>query len=130
MLGRLLSSMRCDKEVLLLLKSNYTTLMKAFALSGQPKLANKFFDEVLNDPWVKVDLVSWNMSGEVPSPLKPDERLLDTLADICARAASLGKLWRLLLALKSTDYPQIRPSQENTCGNAFKDVYKYARLKS
>ncbi|CAI9780158.1 unnamed protein product [Fraxinus pennsylvanica] len=50
-LGRSLSSMRCDKEVLLLLKSSYTTLMKAFALSGHPKLANKFFDEVLNDPW-------------------------------------------------------------------------------
>lgn len=48
-LGRLLSSMRCDKVVLLLLKSSYTTLVKAFALSGQPKLANKAFDEVLKD---------------------------------------------------------------------------------
>ncbi|PQQ04081.1 pentatricopeptide repeat-containing protein [Prunus yedoensis var. nudiflora] len=31
-------------------KISYTTLMKAFALSGQPKLANKVFDEMLNDP--------------------------------------------------------------------------------
>lgn len=45
-------------------KISYTTLMKAFALSGQPKLAYKVFDEMLNDPRVKVDLVAWNMLVE------------------------------------------------------------------
>ncbi|XP_051132285.1 pentatricopeptide repeat-containing protein At3g09650, chloroplastic [Andrographis paniculata] len=45
-------------------KVSYTTLMKAFASSGQPKLANRVFDEMLNDPRVKVDLVAWNMLVE------------------------------------------------------------------
>ncbi|KAK1392598.1 hypothetical protein POM88_011654 [Heracleum sosnowskyi] len=45
-------------------KVSYTTLMKAFALSGQPKLANKVFDEMLNDTRVKVDLIAWNMLVE------------------------------------------------------------------
>ncbi|KAE8706053.1 Pentatricopeptide repeat-containing protein [Hibiscus syriacus] len=45
-------------------KTSYTTLMKAFALSGQPKLSNKVFDEMLRDPQVKVDLVAWNMLVE------------------------------------------------------------------
>ena len=142
-------------------KISYTTLMKAFALSGQPKLANKVFDEMLNDARVKVDLVAWNMlvegycrlglleeakkiiermkengfypnvatygslanaialarkpgdalllwnevkercrakkegencdSSPTPPPLKPDEGLLDTLADICVRAAFFRK---------------------------------------
>ncbi|KAG6430465.1 hypothetical protein SASPL_108533 [Salvia splendens] len=43
---------------------NYTTLMKAFASSGQPKLASKVFEEMLKDPRVKVDLVAWNMLVE------------------------------------------------------------------
>ncbi|GAV82271.1 PPR_2 domain-containing protein/PPR_3 domain-containing protein, partial [Cephalotus follicularis] len=45
-------------------KISYTTLMKAFALSGQPKLANKVFDEMLRDPRVKVDMIAWNMLVE------------------------------------------------------------------
>nr|UPT48493.1 pentatricopeptide repeat protein AaPPR178 [Agave angustifolia] len=45
-------------------KVSYTTLMKAFALSGQPKLANKVFDEMTKDPRVKVDRVAWNMLVE------------------------------------------------------------------
>ncbi|KAJ3684043.1 hypothetical protein LUZ61_013207 [Rhynchospora tenuis] len=42
-------------------KVSYTTLMKAFAFSGQPKLAHQVFDEMTNDPRVKVDIVAWNM---------------------------------------------------------------------
>lgn len=45
-------------------KISYTTLMKAFAFSGQPKLAGKIFDEMLKDPRVKVDIVAWNMLVE------------------------------------------------------------------
>ncbi|KAF5206951.1 Pentatricopeptide repeat-containing protein [Thalictrum thalictroides] len=45
-------------------KVSYTTLMKAFALTGQPKLVNKVFDEMFKDPRVKVDLVAWNMLVE------------------------------------------------------------------
>nr|POF05154.1 pentatricopeptide repeat-containing protein, chloroplastic [Quercus suber] len=45
-------------------KISYTTLMEAFALSGQPKLANQVFDEMLDDPRVKADLISWNMLVE------------------------------------------------------------------
>lgn len=45
-------------------KLSYTTLMKAFALSGQPKLTRKVFDEMLKDPRVKVDIVAWNMLVE------------------------------------------------------------------
>ncbi|KAF9595459.1 hypothetical protein IFM89_000377 [Coptis chinensis] len=45
-------------------KISYTTLMKAFALTGQPKLVNNVFDEMRKDPRVKVDLVAWNMLVE------------------------------------------------------------------
>ncbi|KAJ4977689.1 hypothetical protein NE237_008469 [Protea cynaroides] len=140
-------------------KISYTTLMKAFALSGQPKLANKVFDEMLKDPRVKVDLIAWNMlvegycrlglveeakkivqsmrengfypdvatygslangialarkPGEAlllwneikerissPSlPLKPDEGVLDTLADICVRAAFFRKALEIVACME------------------------------
>ncbi|GMH28669.1 hypothetical protein Nepgr_030512 [Nepenthes gracilis] len=149
-------------------KISYTTLMKAFALSGQPKLAHKVFDEMLNDPRVKVDQVAWNMliegycklglieetkrvvqkmrehgfypdvatygslangiamarkpgealllwnevkercrpkneeSCDSPSlpPLKPDEGLLDTLADICVRAAFFRKALEIVACME------------------------------
>ncbi|XP_061351345.1 pentatricopeptide repeat-containing protein At3g09650, chloroplastic [Gastrolobium bilobum] len=149
-------------------KISYTTLMKAFALSGQPKLARKVFDEMVNDPRVKVDLIAWNMLVEgyckmgmleeakkviqmmkekgfypdvstygslanaialarkpgealllwnevkerwelgkerdkcdssVP-PLKPDEGLLDALADICVRAAFFRKALEIVACME------------------------------
>ncbi|VVB08719.1 unnamed protein product [Arabis nemorensis] len=45
-------------------KISYTTLMKAFAMSGQPKLANRVFDEMMRDPRVKVNLIAYNMLVE------------------------------------------------------------------
>lgn len=143
-------------------KVSYTTLMKAFASSGQPKLANKVFDEMLKDPRVKVDLVAWNMlvdgyckmglieeaksiiqkmkeNGMFPNvatygslangialakkpgealllwnevkercgegsssspPLKPDEGLLDILADICVRAAFFSKALEIVACME------------------------------
>lgn len=144
-------------------KVSYTTLMKAFASSGQPKLANKVFDEMLKDPRVKVDLVAWNMlvdgyckmglieeaksiiqkmkeNGMFPNvatygslangialakkpgealllwnevkercgeeggssrpPLKPDEGLLDMLADICVRAAFFSKALEIVACME------------------------------
>ncbi|KAK6146973.1 hypothetical protein DH2020_017885 [Rehmannia glutinosa] len=151
-------------------KVSYTTLMKAFASSGQPKLANKVFDEMLKDPRVKVDLVAWNMlvegycklglideaksiiqkmkdsgvypnvatygslangialarkpgealllwneikercgienegeessSSSVVPPLKPDEGLLDALADICVRAAFFRKALEIVACME------------------------------
>ncbi|KAK4478625.1 hypothetical protein RD792_014114 [Penstemon davidsonii] len=151
-------------------KVSYTTLMKAFASSGQPKLANKVFDEMLKDPRVKVDLVAWNMlvegycklghvdnaksiiqtmkdngvypnvatygslangialarkpgealllwneikercalkkegeessSSSLPPPLKPDEGLLDALADICVRAAFFRKALEIIACME------------------------------
>ncbi|KAL5711248.1 hypothetical protein ACHQM5_021723 [Ranunculus cassubicifolius] len=45
-------------------KVSYTTLMKAFSLTGQPKLVHKVFDEMIKDPRVKVDLIAWNMLVE------------------------------------------------------------------
>ncbi|KAL6133347.1 hypothetical protein ACLB2K_065584 [Fragaria x ananassa] len=127
-------------------KISYTTLMKAFALSGQPKLANKVFDEMLNDPRVKADLVAWNMlvegycrlglveeskkiiqrmkehgfhpdvatyakkEGEKsddsdPPTLKPDEGLLDTLADICVRAAFFKKALEIVACMEENGIP-------------------------
>lgn len=50
-------------------KISYTTLMKAFSVSGQPKLANDVFIEMEKDPRVKVDLVAWNMLIEAYSRL-------------------------------------------------------------
>nr|XP_017241825.1 PREDICTED: pentatricopeptide repeat-containing protein At3g09650, chloroplastic-like [Daucus carota subsp. sativus] len=154
-------------------KVSYTTLMKAFALSGQPKLANKVFDEMLNDPRVKVDLVAWNMlvegdcrlglleeakrivermkengvhpnvatygslancialarkpgealllwnevkercgmgdgenskASDVPR-LEPDEGLLDTLADICVRAAFFKKALEIVACMEEYGIP-------------------------
>lgn len=150
-------------------KISYTTLMKAFALSGQPKLASKVFDEMLKDPRVKVDQVAWNMlvegycrmglieeaknvvermrehgfhpnvatygslangialarkpgealllwnevkercatmrnedanSSSSPPPMKPDEGLLDTLADICVRAAFFRKALEIVACME------------------------------
>lgn len=155
-------------------KISYTTLMKAFALSGQPKLANKVFDEMLKDPRVKVDRIAWNMliegycrlglleeakkivermresgfhpnvatygslanaislarkPGEAlllwnevkercrlkkvgedhnsssPPPLKPDEGLLDTLADICVRAAFFKKALEIVACMEEYGIP-------------------------
>lgn len=156
-------------------KISYTTLMKAFAMSGQPKLANKVFDEMLRDPRVKVDLIAWNMlvegycrlglveeakkivqrmrennfhpnvatygslangislarkPGEAlllwkeikercevkreessdgdscsPPPLKPDEGLLDTLADICVRAAFFRKALEIVACMEENGIP-------------------------
>lgn len=149
-------------------KVSYTTLMKAFALSGQPKLAHRVFDEMLNDPRVKADTIAWNMlvegycrlglieeakkviekmkeNGLHPdvatygslangiafarrpgealllwnevkercrvdkeggksessfAPLKPDEGLLDTLADICVRAAFFRKALEIVACME------------------------------
>ncbi|KAL9228029.1 hypothetical protein vseg_003648 [Gypsophila vaccaria] len=150
-------------------KISYTTLMKAFALSGQPKLANKVFDEMLKDPRVKADQVAWNMLVEgycrmglieeakkvvermrdygyhpnvstygslangialarkpgealllwnevkercaprgdgkttdpsVPPRIYPDEGLLDTLADICVRAAFFIKALEIVACME------------------------------
>ncbi|KAI3474683.1 hypothetical protein Pfo_029868 [Paulownia fortunei] len=156
-------------------KVSYTTLMKAFASSGQPKLANKVFDEMLKDPRVKVDLVAWNMlvegycklglvdeaksiiqemkdngvypnvatygslangialarkpgealllwneikercgiknegeessSSSILPPLKPDEGLLDALADICVRAAFFRKALEIVACMEEHDIP-------------------------
>ncbi|KAE8666215.1 Pentatricopeptide repeat-containing protein [Hibiscus syriacus] len=158
-------------------KISYTTLMKAFALSGQPKLANKVFDEMLRDPRVKVDLVAWNMlvegycrlglveeakkviqrmkengfypnvstygslangialarkpgealllwkeikdrcemkkegenqhsdSPALPPSLKPDEGLLDALADICVRAAFFKKALEIVACMEENGIP-------------------------
>ncbi|XP_047959868.1 pentatricopeptide repeat-containing protein At3g09650, chloroplastic [Salvia hispanica] len=137
-------------------KVSYTTLMKAFASSGQPKLVSKVFEEMLKDPRVKVDLVAWNMlvegycklglieeaksvmekmkeEGMWPNvatygslangialarkpgeallvwneikercgvDLKPDEGLLDTLADICVRAAFFTKALEIIACME------------------------------
>lgn len=51
-------------------KVSYTTLMKAFASSDQPKLVQKVFDEMVKDPRVKPDLVAWNMLVEGYSRLE------------------------------------------------------------
>lgn len=154
-------------------KISYTTLMKAFAYSGQPKLAHRVFNEMENDPRVKVDLIAWNMlvegycrlglveeakkviqkmkeSGFHPDvgtygslanaialarkpgealllwnevkersevgkegrkcdssvqPLKPDEGLLDTLADICVRAAFFKKALEIVACMEENKIP-------------------------
>ncbi|KAJ7977012.1 Pentatricopeptide repeat-containing protein [Quillaja saponaria] len=154
-------------------KISYTTLMKAFALTGQPKLAHNVFDEMLSDPRVKADLIAWNMlvegycrlglveegkkiiekmkeNGLYPNistygslangialarkpgealllwnevkercgvkkegdksdsslpPLKPDEGLLDTLADICVRAAFFKKALEIVACMEENGIP-------------------------
>ncbi|KAI5395541.1 hypothetical protein KIW84_061916 [Lathyrus oleraceus] len=153
-------------------KISYTTLMKAFALSGQPKLAQRVFDEMVNDSRVRVDLIAWNMlvdgysrlglveetkkviqkmkengfhpnvstygsfangialarkpgealilwnevkercevakGGKTDSsvpPLKPDEGLLDTLADICVRAAFFRKALEIVACMEENGIP-------------------------
>ncbi|OWM69738.1 pentatricopeptide repeat-containing protein At3g09650, chloroplastic [Punica granatum] len=158
-------------------KVSYTTLMKAFAFSGQPKLAHNVFDEMAQDPRVEVDQVAWNMlvegycrlglvdeakkliqrmketglypdvatygslangialarkpgealllwnevkercelnlqkdvkesdsSSSLP-PLKPDEGLLDTLADICVRAAFFRKALEIVSCMEDNGIP-------------------------
>lgn len=158
-------------------KVSYTTLMKAFAFSGQPKLAHKVFDKMVQDPRVEVDRIAWNMlvegycrlglveeakkliqrmkeSGPYPDvstygslangialarkpgealllwneikercemnlkkgeqkpdssssvpPLKPDEGLLDSLADICVRAAFFRKALEIVACMEENGIP-------------------------
>ncbi|WCJ34585.1 Pentatricopeptide repeat-containing protein At3g09650 chloroplastic [Euphorbia peplus] len=155
-------------------KISYTTLMKAFSSSSQPKMANQVFDEMIKDPRVKVDLIAWNMLVEaycklglveeakkiimrmkengfhpdvatygslanaialakkpgealllwkevkerleaqkqgdldpsLPRPLRPDEGLLDTLADICVRAAFFKKALEIVACMEENSiYP-------------------------
>ncbi|CAM0950572.1 unnamed protein product [Alopecurus aequalis] len=139
---------------------SYTTLMKAFAASGQPKVAHKVFEEMEKDPRVTVDRAAWNMlvegycqqglletakqtvermkeSGVQPDvatygslakgiaiarkpgealvlwnevkerceaggkpPLKPDEELLDALADVCVRGAFFKKALEIVACME------------------------------
>lgn len=139
-------------------KVSYTTLMKAFALAGQPKLAQKVFDEMMKDPRVKADLAAWNMlvegycrvglveeakqivermrekglqpdvstygslangialarkPGEAlllwneikerlegKKKIRPDEGLLDALADVCVRAAFFKKALEIVACME------------------------------
>ncbi|KAJ9540290.1 hypothetical protein OSB04_026796 [Centaurea solstitialis] len=67
-------------------KISYTTLMKAFSVSGQPKLANDVFDEMEKDPRVKVDLVAWNMLIEGYSRLG----MLDPAKEMVERMKKKG----------------------------------------
>lgn len=153
-------------------KISYTTLMKSFSMSGQPKLAHKVFDEMLKDPRVKVDLVAWNVliegfcrlglveeakrivqrmrengfypdvatygslangiavarkpgealllwneikercekqkenegSSDIPA-LKLDDGLLNTLADICVRAAFFKKALEIVACMEENGIP-------------------------
>jgi pentatricopeptide repeat protein len=139
---------------------SYTTLMKAFAASGQPKVAHKVFDEMEKDPRVMVDRAAWNMlvegycqqglletakqtvermkergvqldvatygslakgiaiarkpgealllwnevkdrceAGGKP-PFKPDEELLDALADVCVRGAFFKKALEIVACME------------------------------
>lgn len=145
---------------------SYTTLMKAFVATGQPKLAHKVFDEMEKDPRVKVDRPAFNMlvesyckfglvenakrvvermkeKGFAPDVatygslangiavarkpgealllwtevkercagggcgggggvrgFKPDEGLLDALADVCVRAAFFGKALEIVACME------------------------------
>jgi pentatricopeptide repeat protein len=141
---------------------SYTTLMKAFAASGQPKVALKVFEEMDKDPRVTVDRAAWNMlvegycqqglldtakqtvermkergvqpdvatygslakgiaiarkpgealvlwnevkerceasAGGKP-PFKPDEELLDALADVCVRGAFFKKALEIVACME------------------------------
>ncbi|BFI24604.1 protein MpPPR_16 [Marchantia polymorpha subsp. ruderalis] len=40
---------------------SYTTLMNAFARNGQPKLVAEVFEEMKQDPWMRVDVIAWNV---------------------------------------------------------------------
>jgi pentatricopeptide repeat protein len=96
-------------------KVSYTTLMKAFAFAGQPKLAHKVFDEMVSDPRVKVDRAAWNMLVFVyckmglvaeakrvieqmkESGIMPDVVTYGTLADCIVAARKPGEallLWK------------------------------------
>lgn len=144
---------------------SYTTLMKAFAASGQPKVAHKVFEEMEKDPRVTVDRAAWNMlvegycqqgmletakqmvermkesgvqpgvatygslakgiaiarkpgealllwnevkerceagngNGNGKAALKPDEELLDALADVCVRGAFFKKALEIVACME------------------------------
>ncbi|KAG6547602.1 hypothetical protein Mapa_011051 [Marchantia paleacea] len=40
---------------------SYTTLMNAFARNGQPKFVAEVFEEMKQDPWMRVDVIAWNV---------------------------------------------------------------------
>ncbi|KAK8969540.1 Pentatricopeptide repeat-containing protein [Platanthera guangdongensis] len=139
--------------------ASYTTLMKAFTVTGQPKLAHKVFEEMERDPRVKADRVAFNMlvkafcrfgliedakrvvermkeKGFSPDVatygslangiavarkpgealllwkevkdrcegggrgFRPDEGLLDALADVCVRAAFFRKALEIVACME------------------------------
>lgn len=148
---------------------SYTTLMKAFAMNGQTRHAEKVFEEMQKDPRVRVDIVAWNMliesysraglmddaknifvqmkeqklhptvatygslvngyakarkPGEVlilwkeiqertmakngedgVEPLEPDEVLLDSLVDICVRAAFFRRALEIIACMEQLKIP-------------------------
>ncbi|XP_078180869.1 tetratricopeptide repeat (TPR)-like superfamily protein [Carex rostrata] len=113
-------------------KVSYTTLMKAFAFSGQPKVAHKVFDEMKNDPRVKVDRTAWNMLvysyckmgliSEAKSIIEqmkengimPDTITYGSLADCIAAARKPGEALLLWNEVKERceGLPALKPDEQ------------------
>ncbi|KAL0278031.1 UNVERIFIED_CONTAM: Pentatricopeptide repeat-containing protein, chloroplastic [Sesamum radiatum] len=84
--------------------ATYGSLANGIALARKPGEALLLWNEIKERCGIE-NGGEISCSSTLP-PLKPDEGLLDALADICVRQLSLGKLWRLLLVWRRTGYPK------------------------
>ncbi|KAK9285096.1 hypothetical protein L1049_024281 [Liquidambar formosana] len=81
-------------------KISYTTLMKAFSISGEALL---LWNEIKERCGVKKEGEDSNSPS--PPPLGPDEGLLDTLAGICVRAAFFRKALEIVACMEENGIP-------------------------
>ncbi|KAJ0470034.1 putative tetratricopeptide-like helical domain superfamily [Helianthus annuus] len=117
-------------------KISYTTLMKAFSVSGQPKLAHDVFSEMEKDPRVKVDLVAWNMLIEAYSRagmLDPAKELVEKMKKkgVYPDVATYGSLASCIaLAKKPGEALLLWNEIKERCGLIITDEVKVSKCVS
>ncbi|KAJ0486861.1 putative tetratricopeptide-like helical domain superfamily [Helianthus annuus] len=117
-------------------KISYTTLMKAFSVSGQPKLAHDVFSEMEKDPRVKVDLVAWNMLIEAYSRagmLDPAKELVEKMKKkgVYPDVATYGSLASCIaLAKKPGEALLLWNEIKERCGLIITDEVKVSKSVS
>ncbi|KAJ0824086.1 putative tetratricopeptide-like helical domain superfamily [Helianthus annuus] len=117
-------------------KISYTTLMKAFSVSGQPKLAHDVFSEMEKDPRVKVDLIAWNMLIEAynrAGMLEPAKELVEKMKKkgVYPDVATYGSLASCIaLAKKPGEALLLWNEIKERCGLIITDEVKVSKSVS
>ncbi|XP_050227562.1 pentatricopeptide repeat-containing protein At3g09650, chloroplastic [Mercurialis annua] len=85
--------------------STYGSLANAIALARKPGEALILWQEVKERLMKQKDGENSNSNSPLPPELKPDESLLDTLADICLRAAFFQKALEIVACMEENGIP-------------------------